>query len=77
MSSEVAGVLRIDLIQRDRIPIRALTTDWRAGQILIGIGMAVNLSCGRMRQPGIDRDVTAQWIELYRSLIKQSKRASS
>ena len=63
MPSEVARLLRIHLIQRDRISIRALTTDWRAGQVLIRIRMAMNVSCVRVRKPGIDRNVTPQRLE--------------
>ena len=63
MPGEGIDCLCIGLIKRDRILIRAMTANGCARQILISIGMAMNLSCNGMRQPGINRDITAQGFE--------------
>ncbi len=66
MASEFPGVFRIDLIERDRVLIRSVPLGIRTGQILVSVGMAMNLPHSRMRQPRIDRDLAPQrlWLPL-------------
>ena len=63
MASEFACVCGNDLIKRNRVLIGSVTSRCRTGQVLIGIGMAMNFSNSRVRQPGINGDFIAQRLE--------------
>ena len=59
VASKFSHVRRIDLVNRNRILVRPVASRCRTCQVLIGIGVSMNSSDSRVRQPGVNRDFTS------------------